>query len=79
MPLGTEVGRGLGGIVLHWDLLPQKGAPQQLLSTYPRLRFMLNAWLHVRVINFRIIIIIITYLLRTIGYTRNHACEDVWL
>ena len=26
----------------------------------PRLRFTLNAWLHVRVINFRIIIIIIT-------------------
>ena len=28
-------------------------------SDFPRLRFMLNAWLHVRVINFRIIIIII--------------------
>ena len=30
-----------------------------LSETMPRLRFMLNAWLHVRVINFRIIIIII--------------------
>ena len=27
-----------------------------------RLRFMLNAWLHVRVINFRIIIIIYYYI-----------------
>jgi len=42
-----------------WDILLSQQMSYAPPIHAPRLRFMLNAWLHVRVINFRIIIIII--------------------